>query len=160
LTNFFSWKISQNTPQENFVPKNKRNKRQVKILRLSFQWEISFLWGFTRTKFPMTSVLWMNFDQKVVFPGKWGIVTGKLWISAALTFISLLFQYEIWGMFEHFTSVTYELSQPLLFTPQMSTSMEVMKMFSHCVVLNLTCCTQEGDERTDVYLKFQQWTLR
>jgi hypothetical protein len=36
-------------------------------------------------------------------------------------------------MFEHFTSVACEFSQPLLFTPQKSTSMEVMLIFSHCV---------------------------
>jgi hypothetical protein len=35
-------------------------------------------------------------------------------------------------MFEHFTSVACEFSQPLLFTPQKSTSMEVMLIFSHC----------------------------
>jgi hypothetical protein len=38
----------------------------------------------------------------------------------------------IWGMFKHFTSVVCEVSQPLLFTPQKSTSMEVMLIFSHC----------------------------
>jgi hypothetical protein len=35
-------------------------------------------------------------------------------------------------MFEHFTSVACEFSQPLLFTPQKSTSMEVMLIFAHC----------------------------
>jgi hypothetical protein len=34
-------------------------------------------------------------------------------------------------MFEHFTSVACEFLQPLLFTPQKSTSMEVMLIFSH-----------------------------
>jgi hypothetical protein len=33
-------------------------------------------------------------------------------------------------MFEHFTSVACEFSQPLLFTPQKSTPMEVMLIFS------------------------------
>jgi hypothetical protein len=27
-----------------------------------------------------TSVLWKNFDQKVVFAGKWGMEAGKFWI--------------------------------------------------------------------------------
>jgi hypothetical protein len=35
-------------------------------------------------------------------------------------------------MLEHFTSVACEFSQPLLFTPRKSTSMEVMLIFSHC----------------------------
>jgi hypothetical protein len=35
-------------------------------------------------------------------------------------------------MFEHFTSVACEFPQPLLFTPQKSTSMEVILIFSHC----------------------------
>jgi hypothetical protein len=38
-----------------------------------------------------------------------------------------------WRMFEHFTSVACEFSQPLFFTPPKSTSMEVMLIFSHCV---------------------------
>jgi hypothetical protein len=38
-------------------------------------------------------------------------------------------------MFGNFTSVACEFSQPLLFTSQKSTSMEVMLIFSHCVKL-------------------------
>jgi hypothetical protein len=38
------------------------------------------------------SVLWKNFVQKVVSAGKWRMETG---FSAAFTFISLLFRYEI-----------------------------------------------------------------
>jgi hypothetical protein len=38
-------------------------------------------------------------------------------------------------MFEHFTSVACEFSQPLLFTPQKSTSMQEKPIFSHCEIL-------------------------
>jgi hypothetical protein len=36
-------------------------------------------------------------------------------------------------MFEHFTSVACEFSQPLLFTPQKSAFMEVILIIFHCV---------------------------
>jgi hypothetical protein len=35
-------------------------------------------------------------------------------------------------MFEHFTSVACAISQPLIFTPQKSTFMELMLIFFHC----------------------------
>jgi hypothetical protein len=49
-------------------------------------------------------------------------------------------------MFEHFTSVACEFSQPLLFTPQKSTSMEVILKFSHCV--SWAICDKEQNLKT------------
>jgi hypothetical protein len=72
-----------------------------KILRLSFP----FLW-----KPPTTSVLWKNFDQKVVSAGKWGMEAGRFWISYGfhVHFISfsvwkLAFLRNVWAF--HFCSM-------------------------------------------------------
>jgi hypothetical protein len=35
-----------------------------------------------------TSILWKNFDQKVVSAGKWGMVAAKLWIFCGLNVIA------------------------------------------------------------------------
>jgi hypothetical protein len=57
-----------------------------------------------------TSVLWKNFDQKVVSAGKWGMVAGKLWIFcdfdvhfASVSVWKFAFLRNVWAF--HFCSI-------------------------------------------------------
>jgi hypothetical protein len=57
-----------------------------------------------------TSVLWKNFDQKVVSAGKWGMAAGKLWIFcgfdvhfASFSVWNLAFLRNVWAF--HFCSM-------------------------------------------------------
>jgi hypothetical protein len=71
-----------------------------------------------------TSVLWKNFDQKVVSVGKGGIVAGNFGFSAAFLRI-------VWAF--HFCSM-WILTSTAFHSPKVH--FHVMLIFSHCVTVS------------------------
>jgi hypothetical protein len=98
---------------------------KAKFLRLSFLWKI-LLW-----KTPNVICIEKEFWSKSRLC--WEMKNGS---RKTLDYLRLWRSFRFFFGMKFNFSVACEFSQPLLFTLQKSTSMEVMPIFSHCVLIS------------------------